>query len=201
MKYFFIALCSLILAATSAVAQGSYRIKAGDTVSIEVLEDNSLNRSLLVLPDGTVNFPFAGPVRAAGRTASQVEQSVAAGIAGNFATPPTVFVTVASVLPASELTGSLVEAIDVYFIGEVNSPGLIPMERGTTFLQAVAQGGGFTRFAATKRVQLRRFDKSSGRQSTFTMDFKALGNGASLSNDITLQDGDVILVPERRLFE
>lgn len=201
MKYLFIALCSLMLAATAAVAQSSYRIQPGDTVSIEVLEDNSLNRSLLVLPDGTVNFPFAGAVRVAGRTASQIEQSIASGIAGNFATAPTVFVTVASVLPSSEVTGSLADAINVYFIGEVNNSGLVLMENGTTFLQAVAQGGGFTRFAATKRVQLRRFDRSTGQQKTFTMDFRALGNGASLTNDIVLQDGDVILVPERRLFE
>lgn len=201
MKYLFFAILSVLLAATSALAQSGYRIKAGDTLSIEVLEDNSLNRSVLVLPDGTLNFPFAGSVRAAGRTAGDLERAIATSISGNFAATPTVFVSVASVLPSDQLEGSFANAIDVYFIGEVNSPGMIPMEQGTTFLQAVAQGGGFTRFAATKRVQLRRFDKRSGQQRVFTMDFNALGNGASLTNDIVLQDGDVILVPERRLFE
>lgn len=204
MKYIIVALWTLVLAATSAVAQGNYRIKPGDTISIEVLEDASLNRSLLVLPDGTVNFPFAGPIAVGGRTASDVQNSVRSAIASNFASPPTVFVTVASVFtpePSFGGTGLAADAIDVYFIGEIASPGLRPMARGTTFLQAVAQSGGFTRFAATKRVQLRRFDKSSGKQSVYTMNFRALGDGADLTNDIVLQDGDVILVPERRLFE
>jgi polysaccharide export outer membrane protein len=204
MKYIIVALWALVLAATSAVAQGNYRIKPGDTISIEVLEDASLNRNLLVLPDGTVNFPFAGPISVGGRTAGDVQNTVRSAIASNFAAPPTVFVTVSSVFapaPSFGDSGLGADAIDVYFIGEIASPGLRPMERGTTFLQAVAQSGGFTRFAATKRVQLRRFDKSSGKQSIYTMNFKALGDGGNLSNDIVLQDGDVILVPERRLFE
>lgn len=203
MRYILIALLGFMLAVTSASAQSDYRIKAGDTLQIEVLEDASLNRSLLVLPDGTVNFPFAGTVQAGGRTATQIQQAISASISSNFATTPTVFVSVGSVFqpPVTAGTGVDATAIDVYFIGEVNQPGLRPMEKGTTFLQAVAQGGGFTRFAAIKRVQLRRFDQKTGQQSIFTMNFKALADGADLTNDITLQDGDVILVPERRLFE
>lgn len=201
MKYIIITLWALIFAATSAVAQSSYRIKSGDTVTVEVLEDTSLNRSVLVLPDGTINFPFAGSIAAGGRTAAELQSSIASGLASNFANPPTVFVTVASLSAPAPVSGGSSSDIDVYFIGEVNSPGLVPMARGTTFLQAVARGGGFTRFAATKRVQLRRFNKSTGQQSTYTMNFKALGDGGPLTNDIVLQDGDVILVPERRLFE
>lgn len=203
MKFFLMLLWSLVLVATSAVAQANYRVKAGDTVSIEVLEDSSLNRSLLVLPDGTVNFPFAGSIRAAGRTTGEIQQAVAAGIGSNFATSPTVFVTVSSVSVPAPIApgGALANAIDIYFIGEINQPGLRPMEPGTTFLQAVAQSGGFTRFAATKRVQLRRIDKTTGQQQIFSMNFKALGDGASVTNDVILRDGDVILVPERRLFE
>lgn len=202
MKYLLVALWGLLLTVTAASAQSSYRIQSGDTITIEVLEDTALNRSLLVLPDGTVNFPFAGAVRVGGRTASQVQQAIAASIASNFAAPPTVFVTVSSVFTEDTLLGAAgPNAIDVYFIGEVNQPGLRPMERGTTFLQAVAQSGGFTRFAATKRVQLRRFDAKTGKQSIMTMNFKALGDGGALSNDVVLRDGDVILVPERRLFE
>ncbi len=53
--------------AGAALAQGSdYKIRSGDSLSIEVLEDASLNRVLLVLPDGNVSFPLAGNVKAAG---------------------------------------------------------------------------------------------------------------------------------------
>ncbi|WP_299506633.1 polysaccharide biosynthesis/export family protein [uncultured Roseobacter sp.] len=202
MKYLIFALWGLMLAATSASAQNVYRIQPGDTLAIEVLEDTSLNRSLLVLPDGTVNFPFAGTVQAGGRTAAQVQQNIAAGIAPNFATSPTVFVSVNSVsIPRTGETAVGPDAINVYFIGEVNGDGLRPMAAGTTFLQAIAQSGGFSRFAATKRIQLRRTDPVTGTPSIITINYRALSDGAEFNRNIILQDGDVILVPERRLFE
>lgn len=203
MKNILIFLWAFMLA-VPAWAQGNYRIQPGDTIAVEVLEDSSLNRSLLVLPDGTVNFPFAGSLRAGGRTASQVQRAITQGIASNFAADPTVFVTVNSIAPQEEAAAPIEEApetIDVYFTGEVNAPGLKPMQPGTTFLQAIAQSGGFTRFAALKRVQLRRNDPQTGQSVVYNINYKALSDGARLNQNIILQDGDVILAPERRLFE
>lgn len=204
MKQLIFAVFAFVLTAGSLAAQANYRLQPGDTISVEVLEDPQLNRSVLVLPDGSINFPFAGTVAVGGRTPDQVEAAIRGGISRNFASTPTVFVTVTSVRDTDLLNGTDStdgETIDIYFTGEISRPGLLPVRRGTTFLQAVAQSGGFTRFAATKRVQLRRLDRSTGQQQTFTMNFKALGQGAALTNDIILQEGDVILVPERRLFE
>ncbi|MEE3070377.1 MAG: polysaccharide biosynthesis/export family protein, partial [Pseudomonadota bacterium] len=60
-----LALVFLIGAGVSNTAQAqSYKIKAGDSLQIEVLEDPSLSRSVLVLPDGQFSFPFVGEVRA-----------------------------------------------------------------------------------------------------------------------------------------
>ncbi len=202
MKYLIFALWGLLLAVTSASAQDVYRIQPGDTIAIEVLEDTSLNRSLLVLPDGTINFPFAGTVQAGGRTAAQVQQRIAAGIAPNFATSPTVFVSVNSV--SAPRVGEAVvgpDAINVYFLGEVSNAGIRAMASGTTFLQGIAQSGGFSRFAATKRIQLRRTNPLTGEASIITINYRALQDGAQFNQNIILQDGDVILVPERRLFE
>lgn len=187
--------------AGAAVAQADYRLRAGDTLNVEVLEDNSLNRSLIVLPDGKVTFPFAGSVRAAGRTVSQIEQSLSSGIASQFVNRPNVFV---SVVPKEDLLSDRAAAepvtIDIYVLGEVNEPGRKAVEPGLTFLQALAISGGVSRFAATKRIQLRRTD-ASGRQRPVSIDYRALTNGATLSRDVVLKDGDVILVPERKLFE
>lgn len=185
-----------------ALAQAEYRARVGDTLRIEVLEDAGLNRSVVILPDGRFSFPFAGALSGAGKTVSQIQQSIAAAIASNFATPPTIFV---SVLPsaAAVVTSSgpaVATGIDVYFLGEVNSPGLVSVKHGTTLLQAVAISGGVSRFAATKRIQLRRTDSRTGVQRVTILNYKALADGA-VTNDIELKDGDVILVPERRLFE
>lgn len=174
----------------------SYRVQSGDTLVIEVLEDPSLNRATIVLPDGNFSFPFAGTLRAGGQTVPQIESAIRTAISSNFANPPTVFVAVQPLEP--EEAGNLLE---IYIVGEVNVPGLVEMDAGSTVLQAIAVAGGPSRFAAIKRVQLRRMDPRSGQQSVTTINYKAFADGVTASRDITLKDGDVIIVPERRLFE
>jgi polysaccharide export outer membrane protein len=195
----FIVLIALV-AASAASAQTDFRIGPGDTVRIEVLEDPSLNREVLVLPDGSLSFPLAGAVQAGGQTTTQLESAVASALAPNFATTPTVSVSVAGLAPRAA-TGSA-RTIDVFIMGQVaNGGGLVQVERGTTVLQALALSGGFTRFAATKRIQLRRTDPQTGAQSVYNIDYRAIEQGASSIGGTVLADGDVIIVPERRLFE
>jgi len=190
------------MAATIAFAQSEYQIRSGDTLAVEVLEDPSLNRTLLVLPNGTITFPFAGSLQAGGRSPDAVAASIASSISSNFATSPTVFVTVQSLRPRVEAqTQQVGPTVDVYMLGEIGTPGLKRLERGTTVLQALATSGGFTRFAATKRILLRRSNPSTGEQTVSRINYKAIASGASLGSDIVLADGDVIIVPERRLFE
>jgi len=187
-------------AASVASAQTDFRIGPGDTVRIEVLEDPSLNREALVLPDGSLSFPLAGAIRAGGQTTTQLESSLASALAPNFATSPTVSVSVAGIAPRGGTGGP--RQIDIYMMGEVtNGGGLLQVDRGTTVLQALALSGGFTRFAATKRIQLRRTDPSTGQQSVYNIDYRAIEQGASNIGNSVLADGDVIIVPERRLFE
>ncbi len=187
---------------TVAYAQSQYQIRGGDTLSVEVLEDPSLNRSLLVLPNGTITFPFAGSLQAGGRSPDAVAAAISSSIASNFATTPTVFVTVQSLRPRVESqTPQTGPTVDVYMLGEIGAPGLKRLERGTTVLQALSTSGGFTRFAATKRILLRRSNRSTGEQTVSRINYKAIASGASIGSDIVLADGDVIIVPERRLFE
>lgn len=199
-----IVILSALLWAGVAMAQDTYRVKAGDTLAVEVLEDNSLSRSVLVLPDGSVNFPFMGAVRAGGRTTGQIAAAIATGISGQFAQTPTVFVSVQSLRPREPVVPTAPEApatVNIFFLGEWASPGVRELEPGVTLLQALAAGGGFSNFAATKRIQLRRTNAQTGAVQTIIVNYKAIADGSEMIRDITLVDGDVIVAPERRLFE
>jgi polysaccharide export outer membrane protein len=199
MKTFLLTLIAIFVAGLAA-AQDSYRVRAGDSLAIEVLEDPQLNRQVLVTPGGTISFPFAGTLTAAGRSTEQIAAAIAGAIGPNFATTPNVFVSVQSVAPPAAATTATAATIDVFILGEVNNPGTVAIERGTTFLQALAQSGGFTRFAATKRIQLRRYDPATGESTAAVFNFRNLADGGAF-RDFPLADGDIILVPERRLFE
>ncbi|MDA8586157.1 polysaccharide biosynthesis/export family protein [Rhodobacteraceae bacterium] len=200
MKKFLVAIISMFIA-TTAVAQSGYQIQPGDTLQVEVLEDPSLNRSTLVLPDGSISFPFAGTVRASGQTASQVGQVIRSGIASQFTTDPTVFVTVQALNIAAPSVAAAAATTDIFMMGEILVPGAKSLQHGVTLIQALAESGGFTKFAAKKRIILRRSDKRTGKQSVHRINYKAIADGAAIGNDIILRDGDVIIVPERRLFE
>lgn len=93
---------------------------------------------------------------------------------------------------------ALEDTATIYLMGELNGPGTIQVDEGITLLQAIAQAGGFTRFAATKRVELHRVDPTSGVPQVYHFDHKRARASLSATR---LADGDVIVVPERRLFE
>jgi polysaccharide export outer membrane protein len=197
----FLAAAASLLLASVAAAQGSYQIQRGDTLRIEVLEDQSLNRSTLVLPDGSVTFPLAGTLRAAGRTVSDFQSALTDALEPNFAASPTVFVSIGQLAPQAEAQIPEAATIDVYALGEFNNPGRFDLEPGTTLLQFIAASGGLTRFAATKRVQLRRQDLRTGQERVFELNLRAIEQGAQRTGQLILQPGDVVVAPERRLFE
>ncbi|HVL21021.1 MAG TPA: polysaccharide biosynthesis/export family protein [Amaricoccus sp.] len=189
-----LALLAAVLAAPAAFAQSaSYRIQPGDQLAVTVLEDDTLNRQVLVLPDGRISVPLAGSVRAAGQSVEAVERVIADRLASNFAVRPSVFVSVTGVAEEEE-------TFPIYVIGQVDNPGRVDVEIGTTLLQAIALAGGLDRFAATKRIQLRRTD-TAGQQRLYLFNFKAVERGGAIQSMITMREGDVIIVPERHLFE
>lgn len=191
-----LALVPILALAAAAQTDAGYQLRAGDVLRIEVVEDAGLNRAALIAPDGRVTLPLAGSVQASGRTVEAVQAELVERLSASFAAPPTVFVSIERLAERVAATGPATgPTIDIFVVGEVAKPGLITVKPGTTVLQAFAMMGGFTRFAATKRVQLRRGAE------TFALDYKAIEAGSSPAGSTVLAEGDVIVVPERRLFE
>jgi polysaccharide export outer membrane protein len=202
-----IALAILIgLVAGPALAQGVgddgfYRVRAGDVLVVNVLEDPELDAQVLVLPDGRISLPVAGTIRAAGRTPGQVERIVRSRLAGNFVSPPTVTVTLTSLAEDDEDEDE--EQFSVYVLGEVTRPGLyeIDPEEPVTVLEALSLAGGVGPFAARGRIQVR--ERIDGVETLRLFDYEAMEDGIiNTDRDLdVLSDNTVIVVPERGLFE
>ncbi len=183
-------LLTFIVFSTAAVAQ-DYRVQPGDVLRVEVIEDSTLNRSVLVSPDGRISLPNAGAVRAAGRTIEQIQSALASRLAPNFVNQPNVFVELEAL--AAEPEEDPVTAI--FVVGEANTVGRVELEPGTTLLQAFAQFGGFTNFAAVKRIQFRRG------ADIYTINYNKILDGSSTNGAVVMREGDVIIIPQRKLFE
>jgi polysaccharide biosynthesis/export protein len=187
-----------VLSITAASAQDVYKVRPGDTLRVEVLEDANLNRDTLVRPDGQISVPLAGSIAAGGRTLSEIQADLTAKLAGSFATPPNVFVTIGTL--ADRVVGSgVARTVSVYVIGESGTQGKVDIKPRTTLLQLFAQMGGFGPFAATKRIQLRRTAKD-GSEQVYNYNYDSILAGGT-GGTTRLQDGDVIIIPQRRLFE
>lgn len=196
-----------LMAHQASAQDAGYRLRPGDVLQVEVLEDPSLNRSTLVLPNGSITFPQAGTLTAGGRTPDQVRAALTSALAPNFATPPTVYISVASIAaPTAPVGGAAAPAepdtINVYVMGEVGAPGQKKVEPDTNLLQFLAQAGALTKFAADKRIELHRKDPKTGTDKTWFFSMKSIGGGPGRISGMTeLSDGDVIVVPQRKLFE
>lgn len=187
---------ALSLGAQGAQAQG-YQVKPGDTLRIEVLEDASLNRTVLVAPDGRISVPQAGTLSVRGQSVEAIQSNLTQRLAGNFASTPNVFVSIEQLAERRERVARAPAPdpiISIYVMGEIGKPGKLEVEPGTNVLQMFAVMGGFTKFAATKRIQLRRDNK------VYRLNYDQIEAGGQGGQTI-LRDDDVIVVPQRRLFE
>ncbi|SEA64185.1 polysaccharide biosynthesis/export family protein [Rubrimonas cliftonensis] len=187
------AIFATALAVAASAQTGSYRIALGDRLTVTVLEDPGLNSTLLVRPDGRISMPLAGTLPAADRTPEALQADIRRALAAQFVEPPTVTVALAQQGLAEETLAA------IYVIGQVARPGRYDVALPIDVLQALALSGGLGVFAATDRIQVRR--DVDGAQSALLFDYEVLEDGAVPINLIQLFDGDVIVVPERGLFE
>ncbi len=190
---------------TTAAQAQNYKVRDGDILRIEVIEDPSLNRTVLVSPDGRISMPLTGAIPAAGKSIEEIQAALASGLTPSFASRPSVFVAVEKLAerPEPRIINRAPEpdpTIEIFVMGEVGKPGKVTLAPGANVLQAFAQMGGFTRFAASSRVQLRR-TSPDGSEAMYTLDYKAIEEGRSNAGMTVLAPGDVIVVPQRRLFE
>jgi polysaccharide export outer membrane protein len=188
---------ALLLACWSeAKAQsGRDRLHPGDVVSITVYQDPKLDRQVLIGPTGMISFPLAGQIRAGGLTPAGLENVLKARLKGRFTEEPDITVALVALKPdEADLKPK------IFITGEVLRPGPFVMEqRGLNLMQAIAVAGGFSPFAAKQRIQLRR--KIDGVESLYVFNYNDFFSGTNFENNINLRPGDVIIVPERGLFE
>ena len=187
----------LVIAGT-AQAQ-SYRLRSGDVLDVTVWQDPKLNRQIVVGPDGFVSFPLAGRFKAGGQTTAAVEDALRARLQKQFTTE--LDVTVSFVQSEKrELKEAKDREFTVYVTGEVAKPGaFVVPKRPPTVLQAIALSGGLGPFAAAKRIHVVR--RVSGEEIIFPFNYRRYEKGRDLEGNITLRNGDVVVVPERGLFE
>ena len=165
-----------IFAATS-----SYRVLAGDILSISVWKELELQREVLVRPDGGISFPLAGDIQAAGKTVPELQLELS-GRLSQFIPDAVVTVTVEDV-----------QGNQVYVLGQVANPGAYVMNPRLDVLQVLAIAGGTTAFASLNDIKI--FRRIGNEQTVLDFRYNDVADGEDLYQNILLQTGDTIVVP------
>jgi polysaccharide export outer membrane protein len=168
-------------AAQAAAADPSYIIGADDVLDISVWKEPDVSRSVPVRPDGKISLPLVSDVQAAGLTPSQLAADLTTRLK-KFLNDPQVTVIVTAI-----------NSRRIYIVGEVARPGAFPLLPNMTVLQALADSGGFTTFANTKKIHILR--TINGKQTEFPFEYREVLEGHKTSENITLLPGDEIVVP------
>jgi polysaccharide export outer membrane protein len=179
---------------SSAMAQVE-PLHPGDTIQISVWQDPKLNREVVIGPDGMISFPLAGHIQAGGVTPQALEQLLRRRLQKNYTGRLDVTVSLAAVNPETQLETKP----RIYITGQVLRPGVFFIRPNTTVVQALALAGGLGAFAARRRIQIHR--QVGGKDSFYLFDYNAYESGTDARDNITLQSGDTIIVPQRGLFE
>ena len=185
---------NLPISTKSDVATYQYKIGVGDLVRITVWDHPELTnpagnttgqlQGQVVLPDGTFYFPFLNKVMAVGRTTEEIRIEMTKNLE-QFIRSPQVDVTV-------QQTGFRSQKF--YVSGEVVQPGFFPITDVPTRLSdAIAQARGLNREADLDNITLQRNNQ------TYVLNAYKLLYQGDLSQNILLQDGDVLNIPDRRL--
>ncbi len=190
----------LSLLSTINAFAADYRLRAGDRLEVTVWQDEKLNRVIVVAPDGKIAFPLAGSLKAGGRTVEAVQADLKARLQKQYTDEIDVTVAIAQIkedAPGAPEPPPIDPS--VYVTGEVAKPGQHFFKTRTNVLQAIALAGGLGPFAAERRIKIRR--KVNGAETLYEFDYKAFINGDDLSGNMFLKSGDVIIVPEKGIFE
>lgn len=160
-----------------------YRLGFGDVIEVKFFNNEKFNETLTVRPDGRISMQKVGDIPVAGLTPTQLSKLITK-IYDRILKNPEVTVIVRNF-----------GGYQVFILGEVNSPGAIPLQRNLTVLQTLAQAGGYKETANLKSILLMRRNKD-GTVDAKRINLRGKSPEAILENDLYVKALDIIYVPK-----
>jgi polysaccharide export outer membrane protein len=133
----------------------------------------------IVGEDGTFFYPYAGVVQAEGRTVEEIREELTKKLS--------------KYIEKVQLDVRVAEyrSQRVYVVGEVETPGVyLVQDIPLTVLEAINRAGGAKKEADLRNLTLTRKDKA------YSINLLNLYEGGVLSQNVLLQHGDVLNVPD-----
>jgi len=173
------------------VADDRYKLRAGDKVSFQILEDRDAPKELIISDSGELEVPYIGRVAAADKTCKQLVEETKAQLERDYYYRATVII-------ALEVANKYLGRIYVW--GQVRNQGPIDIavNENLTAGRAILRAGGFADFANKKRVKVVRGGGVEGAaKQSFELNMVEILEEGKTEKDVLLQPDDFIIVPSR----
>jgi polysaccharide biosynthesis/export protein len=189
----FTVLLSLTLASGALAGQADYTVGAQDVLTISVYDQPDMSGKFKVEADGTFTFPLIGRVTASGQTLRVIETDLKKRLSDGYLRNPQVTVAVETY-----------QSQRIFVMGEVRSPGSYSLTGDMTMIEALSRAGSTTAQASDEVLIVRpKAGAAAGgplmpNQSDaeiIRVNVRELQAG-SLSQNVTLKDGDTLVVPK-----
>jgi polysaccharide export outer membrane protein len=164
--------------APAPVPGKDYIIGIGDVLRISVWGNKDLDGEIAVRPDGRISFPLAGEMDAKGLSVPQLTEILTARLSDAVKSPNVSIIV------------KEVRSFRVFIVGQIQKPGVYPIDVGTPLLEALTLAGGPTDTADLPAAYIIRGEKK------IPTDLRKLMQGGDLSQNPGLQPGDNIVVPQ-----
>lgn len=166
------------------------KLQKGYTINYRVIEDRDDPITITVSDSGELVIPYyEGLIKAAGKTCKQVAYDIKKELEKTHYKRATVLIGISSI--AYTNTGTISVS------GYVKMQGLQNLLPGETYTvsMAVSKAGGGTDFANLRKVKLTRV-MEDGESRTFEINVKDVLEKGKLEEDMDVQPGDRIYVPQ-----
>jgi polysaccharide export outer membrane protein len=177
----------------SAAAQTTeYVLGPQDIITITVFDHANLSGKFNIEADGSFTFPLIGRVKAAGLTPRAIESEVSKRLRNGYLQDPQLSVTI-----------DQYRSQRIFIIGAVGQPGTFVLSGNTTLIEALARAGSTTNESVGEVIVVRAqpgtvagplLPEQATDAQVVRVDLKEL-EGGTMSQNITLQDGDTVVVP------
>jgi polysaccharide export outer membrane protein len=164
-----------------------YRIQLSDVIDIHLPFSSEYDESVTVQPDGFIRLREADPVRAAGMKVVDLESAIAQAYRPILRDP------VVSVVLKDFQKPSF------YASGEVGHPGRYELRSNITLMQAITEAGGLLSERSSRKQIILMRPEGNSMYRTKVVDVSTLMKPSGLHEDVVMQPGDVIYVPQKKM--
>jgi protein involved in polysaccharide export with SLBB domain len=172
------------------VPDDKYKLRIGDKISFQILEDRDAPKSLVLADSGELDVPYLGRIAAADKTCKQLALEIKAQLEKEFYYRASVVLALDT---ANRVLGR------VYVWGQVRNQGPIEMamNENLTAGKAILRAGGFGDFANKKKVKVIRAGANGAAKQVFELNMTEILDDGLTEKDVVLQSDDSVIVRSR----